>query len=31
MHGGEPLEQAALRAAQTPHRIAYGDLIVLKD
>ena len=31
MHGGEPLEQAALRAARTPHRIAYGDLIVLKD
>ena len=31
MHGGEALEQAALRAAQTPHRIAYGDLIVLKD
>jgi alpha-ribazole phosphatase len=31
MHGGEPLEQAALRAAQTPHRIVYGQLIVLKD
>ena len=31
MHGGEPLEQAALRAAQAPHRIAYGELIVLKD
>ena len=31
LHGGTPLEQAALRAAQTPHRIGYGDLVVLKD
>ncbi|MBW8901140.1 MAG: histidine phosphatase family protein [Massilia sp.] len=31
LHGGEPLEQAALRAAQTPHRIVYGELVVLKD
>lgn len=31
MHGGETLEQAALRAAQTPHRVDYGELIVLKD
>jgi alpha-ribazole phosphatase len=31
MHGGAPLEQAALQAAQTPHRIGYGDLVVLKD
>jgi len=29
LHGGAPLEQAALRAAQTPHRIGYGQLIVL--
>jgi alpha-ribazole phosphatase len=31
LHGGQPLEQAALRAAQTPHRIGYGELVVLKD
>jgi alpha-ribazole phosphatase len=29
LHGGVPLEQAALRAAQTPHRIGYGQLVVL--
>ncbi|MCS0585484.1 histidine phosphatase family protein [Massilia pinisoli] len=29
LHGGAPLEQAALHAAQTPHRIAYGDVVVL--
>jgi alpha-ribazole phosphatase len=29
LHGGAPLEQAALRAAQTPHRIGYGQLVVL--
>jgi alpha-ribazole phosphatase len=29
LHGGAPLEQAALQAAQTPHRIGYGDLVVL--
>jgi len=31
LHGGQALEQAALRAAQTPHRIGYGELVVLKD
>jgi alpha-ribazole phosphatase len=31
LHGGVPLEQAALRAAQTPHHIGYGDLVVLED
>jgi alpha-ribazole phosphatase len=31
LHGGEPLEHAALRAAHAPHRIGYGDLVVLKD
>jgi alpha-ribazole phosphatase len=29
LHGGAPLEQAALQAARTPHRIGYGDLVVL--
>jgi alpha-ribazole phosphatase len=29
LHGGVPLEQAALQAAQTPHRIGYGQLVVL--
>lgn len=29
LHGGAPLEQAALQAAQTPHRIGYGQLVVL--
>ncbi|WP_413672656.1 alpha-ribazole phosphatase family protein [Massilia cellulosiltytica] len=29
LHGGAPLEQAALNAARTPHRIAYGQLVVL--
>lgn len=31
MHGGVPLEQAALRAAATPHGIGYGEIIVLED
>jgi alpha-ribazole phosphatase len=29
LHGGAPLKQAALNAARTPHRIDYGDLVVL--
>jgi alpha-ribazole phosphatase len=29
LHGGAPLEHAALQAAQTPHRIGYGDVVVL--
>ena len=29
LHGGAPLEQAALNAAQTPHRVGYGQLVVL--
>ena len=29
LHGGAPLEQAALQAAQTPHRIGYGQLVML--
>jgi alpha-ribazole phosphatase len=29
LHGGDPLEHAALQAAQTPHRIGYGDVVVL--
>ena len=28
--GGVPLEQAALQAAQTPHRIGYGEVVMLK-
>lgn len=31
LHTGGTLEQAALRAAQTPHRIAYGEVLLLKD
>ncbi|MBQ5950215.1 alpha-ribazole phosphatase family protein [Massilia sp. ST3] len=31
LHQGGGLEEAALRAAQAAHRIAYGELIVLKD
>lgn len=31
LHKGLPLEAAALEAARTPHRIAYGDVLVLKD
>jgi alpha-ribazole phosphatase len=31
MQGGVPLEQAALKAASTPHRIAYGEMLLLKD
>lgn len=30
MTAGLALEQAALQAAQTPHRIAYGELLILK-
>jgi alpha-ribazole phosphatase len=31
MHAGGSVEQAALRAASSPHRIGYGEVIVLKD
>jgi len=31
LHTGGTLEQVALRAAQTPHRIAYGEVLLLKD
>lgn len=31
LHGGAPLEQAALRAAQTPHRIGYGETVMLEN
>ncbi|MFN3792874.1 histidine phosphatase family protein [Massilia sp.] len=31
LHTGGSIEQAALRAASSPHRIGYGDVIVLKD
>ncbi|MFC5477228.1 histidine phosphatase family protein [Massilia suwonensis] len=31
MQGGAAPEQAALQAASTPHRIAYGEMLVLKD
>ena len=31
LHGGAPLEEAALRAAQTPHRIGYGEVVVLEN
>ncbi|MCC2958775.1 histidine phosphatase family protein [Massilia sp. IC2-477] len=31
LHAGGTLEEAALRAANTAHRIAYGEVIVLKD
>jgi len=31
LHGGAPLETAALRAAQTPHRIGYGEVVVLEN
>jgi len=30
MRDGLPLEEAALNAARTPHRIAYGELLVLE-
>ncbi len=29
LHGGLPLREAALHAARTPHRIAYGEMLVL--
>jgi alpha-ribazole phosphatase len=29
MHGAVALEDAALKAAQTPHRIAYGELVII--
>ena len=31
LHAGGTLEQAALRAAQTPHRIGYGEVLLLQD
>lgn len=31
LHGGEPVETAALRAARTPHHIGYGELLLLED
>lgn len=31
LHAGGTLEQAALRAAQAPHRIDYGQLLLLED
>ncbi|MFC0254554.1 histidine phosphatase family protein [Massilia consociata] len=31
LHAGGTLEQAALRAASSPHRIAYGEVIELKE
>jgi alpha-ribazole phosphatase len=31
LHAGGSVEQAALRAASSPHRIGYGDVLVLKD
>lgn len=31
LHHGGSLEQAALRAAQAPHRIGYGEVVVLED
>ena len=31
MQGGAALEEAALRAASTPHRIAYGEMLLLED
>jgi len=31
MQGSAALEEAALQAASTPHRIAYGEMLVLKD
>jgi alpha-ribazole phosphatase len=31
LHAGGSLEQAALRAAASPHRIGYGEVLVLKD
>ncbi|MGJ7918865.1 histidine phosphatase family protein [Massilia sp. LXY-6] len=30
MRGGLPLEEAALNAASTPHRIGYGEMVVLE-
>jgi len=29
LHTGLPLEAAALEAARTPHRIGYGEMLVL--
>lgn len=31
LHAGGSIEQAALRAASSPHRIGYGEVLVLKD
>lgn len=31
LHAGGSVEQAALRAASSPHRIGYGEVVVLKD
>jgi len=31
LHAGLPLEAAALEAARTPHRIAYGEILALDD
>jgi alpha-ribazole phosphatase len=31
LYDGAPLEAAALRAAQTPHRIGYGEVVVLEN
>ncbi|WP_020656612.1 histidine phosphatase family protein [Massilia niastensis] len=31
LHSGGAIEEAALRAAQAPHRIAYGEIMLLKD
>jgi alpha-ribazole phosphatase len=31
LHAGGSLGEAALRAASSPHRIAYGEVVVLKD
>ena len=31
LHAGGTLEQAALRAAQTPHRIGYGEVLLLQN
>lgn len=31
LYDGTPLEEAALRAAQTPHRIGYGEVVMLEN
>ena len=31
LHGGQPVDAAALQAARTPHQIDYGEMLMLED